>query len=250
MSNKISAIVIDDEKLARDIIKDYLNQNEKYEIVDECRNGFEGIKSINQHQPDIIFLDIQMPKISGFEMLELIDEPPIVIFTTAFDQYALKAFEVNATDYLLKPYSQDRFNEALQKAELKLKNKTENKASIKNLIQNVQDSREFINRIVVKKNSNIVILPTDSIEYLEAQDDYVMIYSSSGTFLKSKTMKYFEEHLDPNDFVRIHRSYIVRIPEIKQLEQFEKDSYRVLTNKGSKLPVSKTGYAKLKELLS
>lgn len=249
MENKIKALIIDDEKLARDIVKNYLGKFSEIELIGECSNGFDAIKQINELTPDLIFLDIQMPKITGFEMLEVIDNPPVIIFTTAFDQYALKAFEVNATDYLLKPFSEERFAEAIQRAILQIHNKAEAAKKIADLLRQIEKKEEFLERVVVKAGQKISIIPVSDIKYLEAQDDYVMIYSEKGNFLKQKTMKYFEENLDPAEFNRIHRSYIVKISDIKQIELFEKESYFVLLNDGKKLPVSKSGYQGLKEII-
>lgn len=247
---KARAIIIDDESLAREIIKKYLSANDKIELISECSNGFEGLKAINEKKPDIVFLDIQMPKITGFEMLELIEEMPVVIFTTAYDQFALKAFEVNATDYLLKPFSLERFNEALDKALFLLKDKKSSKENVEKLIGQIDKKEEFLERIVVKTGSKISIIPIENLRWLEAQDDYVMMHTSEGKFLKQKTMKYFEDHLNPEDFIRIHRSYIVKLSQIKQIELFEKESYHVILNDGTSLPVSKNGYAKLKEIFN
>jgi two-component system, LytTR family, response regulator len=245
----IKAIIIDDENLAREIIKKYLADREDIFLASECSNGFDGIKQINKIHPDIIFLDIQMPRINGFEMLELLEETPVIIFTTAFDQYALKAFEVNAADYLLKPFSKERFNEALDKAFLHLKDKSKQSSMIKNLIDLNEKRQEYLERIITKDGAKISIIPADSIKYLEAQDDYVLIYSDEGKFLKQKTMKFFEEHLNPNNFVRLHRSYIASVKRIKRIELMAKESYQVLLDDKTTLPVSKTGYNKLKEIL-
>ena len=250
MKNNINVIIIDDEALARDIIKNYLKDYANIEIKAECSNGFKGLKAINEIKPDMIFLDIQMPKISGFEMLELMDEPPIVIFVTAYDQYALKAFEVNAADYLLKPFSQERFREALNKALLFLNDKTKQKEIINGLVDHHDARKECLERIVVRSGSKISIIPVTNLHWLEAQDDYVMLHTKEGKFLKQKTMKYFEEHLDPTGFVRIHRSYIVRISTIKQIELFAKESYRVILTNGQTLPVSKSGHIQLKKILN
>lgn len=248
MERKIKAITIDDENLARDIIKNYLKKFDDIELVAECADGFEGIKLINELKPDLIFLDIQMPKLTGFEMLEILEVPPVIIFTTAFDQYALKAFEVNATDYLLKPFSQERFAEAIEKARRLINNTTEAKKNIEGLVKQIEHRTEHLDRIVIKNGQKILIIPTDNVRYIEAQDDYTMLYTEKGNFLKQKTMKYFEENLNPSQFVRIHRSYLVKISFIKQIELFEKESYRVLLNDGTKLPVSKNGYQNLKEI--
>ncbi len=249
MNEKIRVIIVDDEKLARDIVRKYLERHNDLELLGECSNGFEGIKSINEHKPDIIFLDIQMPKITGFEMLELLEHQPEIIFTTAFDQYAIKAFEVNATDYLLKPFSLERFNEALTKVIEKVRNNRASSTDYTNLITSVNQNLEYLDRIVVKSNQKIVIIPTEKISTLEAQDDYVMIHSELGKYLKKQTMKYYEEHLDHNTFFRVHRSYIVNLNEVKQVELFEKESYKITMKNGVKVPVSRSGYGKIKELL-
>jgi len=250
MSEKINAVIIDDEILAQDIITSYLKKYNQVEVIAKCNNGFEGIKVINELKPDIIFLDIQMPKINGFEMLELLDEAPVIIFSTAFDQYALKAFEVNATDYLLKPYSEERFDEALKKALSQLKNIDNHSEKIKSLISHLDEKQEYLDRIVVKNNQKITIISVDDLHYIEAQDDYVMLYTAKGKLLKQKTMKYFESHLNPKDFVRIHRSYITLIKFIKEIELFEKDTYKAILQDGTKLPVSKSGYEKLKSFFN
>ncbi len=246
--NKARAIIIDDEKLAREIIKGYLKENPDIEIAAECSNGFDGIKKIGELNPELVFLDIQMPKITGFEMLELIDNPPAIIFTTAYDQFALKAFEVNAVDYLLKPFSAERFNEALGKALVHLKDRKFNSAAVKSLLAEKDSSDEFLDRVVIKDGPKISIVPSDRIKYLEAQDDYVMIYSDEGKFLKQKTMRYFQDHLHPNDFVRIHRSYIASIKRIKKIELLEKETYKIVLEDKTTLPVSKSGYDRLKEI--
>lgn len=249
MNRKIKAITIDDEKLARDIIKNYLKKFDDIDLVAECADGFEGIKLINELKPDLIFLDIQMPKITGFEMLEILEVPPVIIFTTAFDQYALKAFEVNATDYLLKPFSQDRFAEAIERARRLIGNTAEAKKNIEGLVMQFENRNENLDRVVIKNGPKILIVPVEEIRYIEAQDDYTMLHTEKGNFLKQKTMKYFEKNLDPSQFIRIHRSYFTKISLIKQIELVEKESYRVLLNDGTKLPVSKSGYQNLKEII-
>lgn len=251
MSDKVTSIIIDDEKLARNVIRNYLGNYPDIEIVDECKNGYEAFKSITSHKPDLIFLDIQMPKISGFELLELLDEPPEIVFSTAFDHYALKAFEVNAIDYLLKPFSEERFKEAIDKVLLRLTNKSKDQGDIvKKLSSHKLSEKEHLARIVVKKNSKIIIIPTDKIINIEAQDDYVKIYSENGSYLKTKTMKFFEDNLDPANFIRVHRSHIVRIDKIKNIELLDKESYRLTLANDTNCPVSKAGYAKLKEILN
>jgi two-component system LytT family response regulator len=246
----LRAIIIDDEHLAREVLKKYLSGYDNIELAAECSNGFEGIKEINEQKPDIIFLDVQMPKINGFEMLELLDDPPVIIFTTAFDQYALKAFEANAVDYLLKPFSKERFDEAIERAYLFVNKRPENKEAVSRLSEHIDKETESLERVIIKDGSKISIVPAENIKWIEAQDDYVMIHTAEGKFLKQKTMKYFEAHLSPDNFVRIHRSYIVSVNEIKNIELLEKESYQIHLKDGDKLPVSKTGYSKLKEILN
>ncbi|WKV12141.1 LytR/AlgR family response regulator transcription factor [Marivirga harenae] len=241
----IKTIIIDDEPLATNLVAEYLSKFPDFEIVAICHDGFEGIKAIHQHQPNLIFLDVQMPKINGFEMLELLEEIPSVIFTTAFDEYAMKAFEVHAVDYLLKPFSQDRFDKAIEK--FKQTGKGQN---IQELLDNeTTETIASLSRIVLRDRNDIKIIPTKEIQYLEANDDYVNIYTKEGKFLKNKTLSYFENHLQAESFVRVHRSYIVKIAEITKIEAYKKDSHLVILTSGEKIPVSKTGYPKLKSAL-
>jgi two-component system, LytTR family, response regulator len=241
-------IIIDDEPLARSIIKEYLQHHPELELIAECNDGFEGVKAVQQMQPDLIFLDIQMPKINGFEMLELIEEPPAVIFTTAFDEYAIKAFESHAVDYLLKPFSRDRFDKAISK--WKQTSKTiPPKEQLTPLLQSVSNSPAEQHRVVVKIAGKIRIIPVDDIHYLEAADDYVKIHTKDGAFLKNKTMGHFENVLSNNLFVRTHRSFIVNVTEITRIDPYEKDNHLAILKSGSRVPVSKTGYVKLKMVL-
>ncbi len=250
MKDNLTAIIIDDESLARQIIKKYLEEYSSIELIADCSNGLEGIKKINELNPDLIFLDIQMPKINGFEMLEILEEPPVIIFTTAYDQYAIKAFEVNAADYLLKPFSKERFDEAIEKAKVYLRDKSIQGDQLKKLINHNDEQIDYIERIIVKDGSNILIIPAEQIKYIEAQDDYIMIFSEMGKFLKQKTMKHMERHLNPNEFIRIHRSYIVSIKEIEKIEQLGKESFLVKLKEITKpFPVSKSGYENLKKVL-
>lgn len=241
----IKAIIIDDEPLARAIVKEYLHSHKNVEVVQECNDGFEGVKAIAQHKPDLIFLDIQMPKINGFEMLELIDQPPAVIFTTAFDEFAIKAFEAHAIDYLLKPFNKERFDKALQKWQ---STQQESKGKTVLLQEEVRQPEER-NRIVVKEGGNIRIIPVNEIQYIEAYDDYVKIFTQKEMFMKKKTMSFYEQSLDQDQFVRVHRSYIVQLSQITRIEPLEKDSYIALLKSGAKISLSKTGYSKLKSVL-
>ncbi|MGK7391108.1 MAG: LytR/AlgR family response regulator transcription factor [Candidatus Cyclobacteriaceae bacterium M2_1C_046] len=242
------AIIIDDEEPAREIIKSFLKTNEDIDVVAECKNGFEGIKAITELKPDIVFLDIQMPKLTGFEMLELLEEKPVIVFSTAYDEYAIKAFELNAADYLLKPFSFQRFNNALQKAIDNLQN--ENHKLVNNKIEEHLKKQNKLERIAVRSGPDITIIPLHKISHIEAQDDYVAIYTDGKKYLKQYTVKFLENALPSGEFIRIHRSYIVRLEQIKKLEAYSKDSHiAVLLDGKTQLPVSRTGYQKLKEVL-
>jgi two-component system LytT family response regulator len=244
----IKAVIIDDEPLARSMVIEYLQQYPEVKVVQECGDGFEGLKAIQQQQPDLVFLDIQMPKINGFEMLELLEQPPAVIFTTAFDAYAIKAFDIHAIDYLLKPFSKDRFDQAMQKCMEQYKTGT-GQEQVKKMLEQVPTSPAYQHRIVVKVGGKIRIIPVHDIQYLEAADDYVKINTAEGYFLKTKTMNYFEQSMDPQQFVRTHRSFIVNVQLITRIDPYEKDGHLAILKTGGKIPVSKTGYAKLKQVL-
>ncbi len=239
-------ILIDDESLARQLIRSYLAAYPDMNVVAECADGFEGFKAIQEFKPDLVFLDIQMPRLNGFEMLELIDNRPSVIFTTAFDDYALKAFEANAMDYLLKPVVKDRFAKAIEK----WKNSVPSKAApdLSPLLEN-NVYEGYQHRIVVKDNGLIRIIPANEIHYLEADDDYVRIVTKGGTYLKKSTLAHLEQTLDPQQFVRVHRSYVIPVSQLLRIEPYEKESHIALLQCGAKVTVSKTGMAKLKGLL-
>ncbi len=244
----IKCLIIDDEPLARSIVAEYLQSHPEITIAQECGDGFEGIKAIKQHQPDLIFLDIQMPKINGFEMLELIEEAPGVIFTTAFDEYALKAFEANAIDYLLKPFGRERFEAALKKwQEKQTINTAGNKAQELNEVPSKQPEEQH--RIVVRAANDIRIVAMQDVLYLEACDDYVKVHTRDGVFLKKKTMSYYEQVLNPNQFVRVHRSYIMPLAQLTRIEPLEKDSHVALLKNGVRIPLSRSGYSRLRSVL-
>jgi len=236
-------IIIDDEQLARDIILEYLEDYPDCEVVAQCENGFEGWKAIQTHHPDLVFLDIQMPHLNGFEMLELCETPPPVIFTTAYDEYAIRAFEANALDYLLKPFSKQRFQKAMEKWQ-------------KQLMQPVGRSQSWLagsyhsplQRIVVKKLDQVKVIPVSTIWYLEAADDYVKIYTADGYYLKNATMQYYEDHLPADQFVRVHRSYIVAIAQITGIHVSEKEGQFIQLISGKQIPISRSGYQRIKQL--
>ncbi|TKB98765.1 LytR/AlgR family response regulator transcription factor [Pedobacter cryophilus] len=242
----IKALIIDDEPLARSIVAEYLAAYPNIKVVQECENGFDGLKAINQHQPQLVFLDIQMPKITGFEMLELLDQVPPIIFTTAFDEFAIKAFETNAVDYLLKPFDENRFKKAIDKflSTNPVQQQKRTLASVNEIQSATQNER-----VVVKTGNKIKVISIYDIQYLAADDDYVNIHTSEGAFLKSQTLAFFEKSLDEKLFLRVHRSYIVKLDQITKIELFEKDSHVLILKSGEKIPVSKTGYPKLKAVL-
>lgn len=245
---KKKVILIDDEPLARSIVKEYLLGYPDLEVIDECNNGYEGLKSIGQHKPDLLFLDIQMPKITGFEMLELLDRTPAVIFTTAFDEYAIKAFETNAVDYLLKPFSKDRFDVAMQKWIHRHENDVAG-GTVQSVLNHPQKSEEEKNRVVVRNNNEIRIIPARDIVYLEAYDDYVKIFTEDSYYLKKKTLTYYEDTLVPEQFFRTHRSFMINLQHLMRIETLAKNSYVAILKSGKKIPLSRSGYANLKSRL-
>jgi len=240
----IKALIIDDETLARENIKNHLKSFSNINVVGESANGFEGYQAIQKHRPDLVFLDIQMPKINGFEMLELVEEKPKIIFITAFDEYALKAFETGAIDYLLKPFTKERFKQVIEKC---LKQSTSERP--KAIEEYTEDMPERQNRIVVKDQNKIQIVPVEKIHYIEAYDDYVKIHTRKRKHLKNTTMKFLEKSLNPKLFVRVHRSYILNTNELTKIEPYKKHSYIAILKEGNKIPISRSGYSRLKKTL-
>lgn len=236
-------LLIDDEPLARSIVRELLKRHEdELEIVGECANGFEGLKAIDEYAPDLIFLDIQMPKINGFEMLELVDKSPGVIFTTAFDEYAIRAFEANAIDYLLKPFTQERFDQAIEKWKVR--------SITPEIIQEITRRQPEENqRIVIKDGQEIRIVPLKDVLCIEAYDDYVKIHTATKYYLKKQTLAYYEEALASLDLLRVHRSFLLNLQHLTRLESFEKNSYQATLSNGMKVPVSRSNYARLKTAL-
>jgi len=249
MNNRILAIIIEDEEPARNLLKAYLQSHDEIELVAECENGFDGVKAIAEYRPDLIFLDIQMPKLTGFEMLELLDEYPEIIFTTAYDEFALRAFELNAVDYLMKPFSKARFDNALEKVFTRLKNKSQQNTSVEKLKEQVQETSGPQERFFVKTGSRIDVIPVEDIIHVEAQDDYVELHTAKGRFLKKETMNRLELQLPPEKFIRVHRSHIIRVDQMEKLEKYGKESYMVILKNGAKVLVSKSRIKSLKEQL-
>jgi len=243
--DKLKAIIIEDEELARNLLKNYLLDIDNIELIGEFSDGFAGLKAINELSPDVVFLDIQMPKLTGLEVLELLDNMPSIIFTTAYDDYAVKAFELNAIDYLLKPFSRERFLKAVKKA---TKNSVDNKVQLQDFKNQVIKNKK-LDKIVIKTSNNLHIINLHEINYISSEDDYVMIHTSKGKYLKNQTMNYYETHLNSSDFVRIHRSYIVNIQQINKIEKFGKETYQVILKDDCHLKISRSRYKELKQIL-
>jgi two-component system LytT family response regulator len=242
----IRVLLIDDEPLASDLVAEYLLTHADYEIVGRCLNGFEGFKAIQELRPDLVFLDVQMPKINGFELLEMLDNPPAIIFTTAFDAFALKAFEANAVDYLLKPFSEERFADAL--AKYQQRRDKENSPNLTALKAEV--APQNTNRVVVKDGGKIRILPVKEILRLEADGDYVTIFSTSGRFTLKKSLQHFEQRLSDSVFARVHRTHLLNVSAIERIDPYGKNSHLAQLKNGDKIPVSRSGYQRLKQTLN
>jgi len=245
-----TAIIIDDEQPARELIKHYLKTYSDIELLGECKDGFAGLKAIQEQKPDLVFLDIQMPKLTGFEMLELIETPPQIIFSTAYDQFAIKAFEMSAVDYLLKPYSAERFDQAIKKVRQQIQSGQQEPKEVAKLVTALDERTDVLQRIAVKTRHKIEVIPVADLIYIEADDDYVTLHTPSGNFLKEKTMKFMESHLDPALFVRIHRSFIVNTRPIARLELYQKETYNVVLKNGDSIRASSSGYKELKQRLN
>lgn len=239
-------IVVDDEELARKMLLEFLSAHPEIEVVAECANGFDAVKAVTELKPDLIFLDIQMPKLDGFEVLELIGTDRAVIFATAYDEYALRAFEIHAVDYLLKPFPAERFETALQRAKQRLGGKLPPPVE---LSQAARPPQQYLERIAVRDGSRVYVIPVAKLEYAEAQDDYVALCSEGKKHLKQQTISSLEAALDPQRFVRIHRSYIANVERVTKIEPYSKDNYVVVLAGGTQLPVSRSGYGRLREFL-
>ncbi len=241
------AIIVDDEELARKLLREMLSTHPEIEIVAECANGMEAVKAAAGHSPDLLFLDVQMPKLTGFDVLELVDASELaVIFVTAYDQYAMKAFDVHALDYLLKPFTRERFESALERAKSQ---KPEKRADPASLAASARPAGQFLERLVVKDGAKVTLVPVKKLDYAEALDDYVSRATEGKKLLKQQTISGLETALDPALFVRIHRSYLVNIERVVRIEPYAKDSKVAVLSNGVKLPVSRAGFARLKKLL-
>ena len=241
------AVIIDDEKNAREVIRTFLEEVPQVAVAGEAADGYEGARLILKEHPDLVFLDVRMPRLDGFEMLELLDDKPAVIFTTAYHEHALKAFEVNAADFLLKPFARERFLQAVEKALVAIRSGREQEP-VGRVVSYVQQESGPLQRIVVKKQTQIIIIPLGEIRYLQAQDDYTEIHTGETSYLKKQTLSFYAGHLPPDRFVRVHRSYIVAVGAVSRLEPYGKNTWRILLHDGEKIPVSRNGLKELKRV--
>jgi two-component system LytT family response regulator len=242
--------IVDDEAPARSVLREYLEQEPAVEIVAECANGFAAVKAVADVNPDLLLLDVQMPKLDGFEVLELVGGETVVIFTTAYDEYALRAFEVHAVDYLLKPFSHERLREALDRARRRLSEpRTLAAAKPGDLSSAARPSGIWLTRIAIRDGAVVTVVPVDRVDYIEAQDDYIAVHAGGNTFLKEQTLATVEAQLDPRRFIRIHRSYVLNLDRLARLERPGKDRREAVLRDGKRLPVSESGHSRLRELL-
>lgn len=244
--SQIRALLVDDEELARHVLRDLLQSHPEVEIAGECANGFDAVKAVAEQRPDLIFLDVQMPKLTGFDVLELIGTDIPVIFVTAYDQHAMRAFEVHAVDYLLKPVGRERFEAALARAKERV---ADRKPVPAELAAAARGPQQFLERVVIRDGTRVTLIPVTKLDYVEAQDDYVALASQGKKHLKQQTIASLEAALDPAQFVRIHRSYIVNFERVARIEPYGKDSRLAILTDGARLPVSRAGYARLKALM-
>jgi two-component system LytT family response regulator len=245
----LKALLVDDEELARLLLREFLAGQPDVEIIGECSNGFDAVKAIQELKPDLVFLDVQMPKLDGFEVLELIQTPTAIVFVTAYDQYATKAFDAAAVDYLLKPFDEARFQTALNRVRRRLAESTNVAPDANQLKKAAKAPGQFAERIVVKDGTRVHIIPVKQLDYVEAQEDYVAIHSAGKTYLKQQTISGLEETLNPTQYIRVHRSYIVSLDQVSKIEPFTKDSRVAILKNGARVPVSRTGYLRLKEAM-
>lgn len=245
MQSKMRVAIVDDEMLARAVLREYLARHDDIEIVAECANGFEAVKAIAELAPELVFLDIQMPRLDGFEVAELIGAKTRLIFVTAYDQYALRAFECHALDYLLKPYSEQRFEQALAHA----RTHRTPAAALQTVVHEAATRAAPLSRVLIRDGATVHVIPAASIAYVEAQDDYVSICADGKRWLKSQRLSELEAQLDPAQFLRVHRSYLLNIDGISRVEPVTKDSHVAILMDGTRIPVSKSGYQKLRLLV-
>jgi len=242
-SSRLRVALVDDEALARAVLREYLTPMEDVEVIAECANGFEAVKVVSELHPDLLFLDVQMPKLNGFEVLELVGRDVAVVFVTAYDQYALRAFEVHAVDYLLKPFSPERLADALTRARERLRRGE--RLPAQELVAAARPQSSRAGRILVRDGSRVHVLPLEKIDYVQAQDDYVCFRCEGKDYLKDQTLTQVEASLDPGRFVRIHRSFLLNLDRLARVETDERENRVAILTDGRRLPVSRSGYTRL-----
>ena len=247
--------IVDDEEPARLLLREYLEAEDDVEIVAECANGFEAVKAVSELAPDLLLLDVQMPKLDGFEVLELVGRETAVVFTTAYDEYALKAFDVHAVDYLLKPFGRERLQEALLRARERVgrtaagHDRAPASPPPVDLAAAARPAGSWLTRIVIRDGAHVHVVPIDRVDYLEAQDDYVAVHTAGKAILKEQTLTALESQIDPRRFVRIHRSFLLNLDRLVKLESTGKDTRAAVLRNGGRLPISRSGYGRLQKLL-
>lgn len=247
--DKIKALIIDDEELGRKIIREYLVSFPEVEVMAECEDAYQALEAVEKYRPDLLFLDVQMPEINGFELLEMLEEIPFVIFSTAYDQYALRAFEVNAVDYLLKPFDQERFSVAVERVKRLIQYKQEETEKIRNLLKHFQKEKPYLERILVKQSGKIVILNVSDIQWIEAMGDYVNFHTEKDAYLVLQSMRHLESRLEPDRFVRVHRSSIVNLEAIKEIVPWTNGRLKINMKDGHEIILSRSGAKKLKKFM-
>jgi two-component system LytT family response regulator len=243
----LRVVIVDDEPLARAVVREYASADPGLEIVADCANGFEAVKAVSELAPDLVLLDVQMPKLDGFEVLELLGREQPVVFITAYDQYALRAFEVHAVDYLLKPFSAERFQAAIDRARERVR--AREAVPVEAMVRDARPRTGYAERVLIRDGANVHVLPVDAIDYVEAQDDYVAYTSAGKRYLKDQTLAAVEAALDPACFVRVHRSFVLNVERIAKVELYAKDSRIAILRDATRIPVSRAGYARLSQLL-
>lgn len=246
-SARLRVIVVDDEALARAYLRELLTAHPDIDIVAECSNGIEAVRACAETHPDLLLLDIQMPKIDGFDVIELIGRPIPVVFVTAYDEFAVRAFEVHAVDYLLKPFGPERLADALGRARARLA--AVEPPPLAGLVSHAQAARTPLSRLLIRDRADVHVVPVERIDYIEAQDDYVAVRTEGRSLLKEQPLASLETLLDPNRFVRIHRRYLLNLTRLARIEQSETERRVAVLRDGTELPISRTGYARLRQLL-
>lgn len=246
---KIKALIIDDEELGRKIIREYLESHPEVEVLAECQDAFEALKAMEKSYPDLLFLDIQMPEVNGFELLEMLEQRPYIIFSTAYDQYAVKAFEINAVDYLLKPFDQQRFDSALERVKDLVRLQQDESEKIRNLLRHIQSDKQYLKNILIKKAGKIIILNINEVQWMEALGDYVNLHTAEDSYLVLQSLKQLETRLEPDKFVRVHRSSIVNLEAIKEIAPWSKGKWKIILADGHEIIISRSGAQRLKKFM-